>query len=186
MTNIWFLRMDKYNLGTQYDMSESNPFIYSVHGICGVENIEKKIIKKNKNKVFPKLLIDGRELRDLVRLIKQNLINDGSVDGEDIGKQRCDLAVWYWVAVMEYGDIVFVRNEQDKVFICRITGYVSEEFFNSHGCFRRPVNVLHEVTEENISEIIWNRTCGRKTIERNANEEVKIMVREYLKNNNLP
>lgn len=73
---------------------------------------------------------------------------------------------------MEAGDLVFVRNKQSKIYLCRVTGYISEEFFDKHGCFQRPVEILAEITEIMVPSEIWRRTQGRKTIERNAKNHI--------------
>jgi hypothetical protein len=176
MNNIWFLRTDKDNGSKNSDFSEENTFIYSDHGTCA----EDEVIRKNKHKIFPILDISNHELRKLVRSIKLELVASGKIDLSEPGKSRCDVAICYWIAVMDIGDIVFVRNKQNDVFICKITGYISEAFFDRTGAFQRSVEILQQVSSHSLHERIWNRTKSRKTIERNANTEIKELVLQYL------
>jgi len=182
--NIWFLRTDKDGYKEDFDISESNKFIYSAHGSCGHQS--NSTIQDHKSNIFPKLLISGEELRKSIRSIKQKLIEEGYFSGNETGKKRCDLFISYWVAIMNVGDIVFVRNKKQKIYICMITGYVSEELFDKEGIFQRPVEILNIVSSnssEQKTELgkILHRTLGRKTLDRNKQEEVKIFVDKYLK-----
>lgn len=188
MNNIWFLRTDKDGefVDEEFDISDTNKFIYSAHGICGYGG--KEIIQRNKIKIFPKLLIDDKELRRTVRDVKKELIEAGVIDVTKPGKEQCDLFIWYWIAVMNAGDIAFVRNKKQEIFICRIIGYVSEEFFDAgstldHPIFQRPVEILKKVSPDSSQEIeelkekeIWHRTLGHKTLEKNNKEEVNTSV----------
>ena len=165
--NIWFLRMDKYRLGEQC-LSESHEFIYSAHGSCGISDVAKKY----KNKIFPELTLNGKELAKLIRSIKEKLIRDKQISLDESGKRRCDIAIRYWLSVMKVGDLVFVRNKQNKVILSSVTNYISEEFFDTYGCFKRPVKIINEITESMVTPEIWRRTQGRKTIERNAKKHI--------------
>lgn len=177
MKNIWFIRTDKDG-HDNFDVTAESPFIYSLHGICGEANSH---ITKHKDKVFPKLVLGNEELLILVRTIKKQLIDDGIIDPSEGGKARCDLAIRYWIAIMEEGDIVFVRNKQQEVLVCKVTGYVSESFFDKNGSFQRPVEILGSLTKEPIYEEIWKRTKRRNTIERNANGVVRALVFDFLR-----
>ena len=181
MKNIWFLRTDKDDCNN-LDISESNPFIYSVHGICGGINIKK--IKEYKNNVFPRLLVSGYELRQFIREIKQDLISSKIISESDIGKKQCDLSICYWIAVMDTNDIVFVRNKNQEVFICQVSGYDSERIFDENGFFQRPVNILKKVSEHDLEKqkliTIWHRTLGRRTLEINKKDDVRKFVLNYL------
>ena len=176
MKNIWFIRTDKDGCD-QLDVTVKNPNIYSIHGICGDENY----IKKHKNKIFPKLVLNKEELSTLVKSIKNQLITDGLINKNDEGKKRCDYAILCWLDIMKEGDVVFVRNKKQEVLVCKIIGYVSEKFFDTHCFFQRPVEVLASLTKEPVYEKLWKRTLGRKTIERNANNEIKALVFDFLR-----
>jgi len=165
--NIWFLRMDKYTLEEDC-FSGSDTFIHSAHGSCG--NVD--IAKKHKGLFFPKLTKTGKELAKLIREIKEKLIEDDHISLEQSGKRRCDIAIRYWLSVMQIGDLVFIRNKQDKVVFARVTGYICEDFFDSYGCFKRPVEIISQINEQMIPAEIWRRTKGRKTIERNAKKHI--------------
>lgn len=175
MKNIWFIRTDKDGMD-EFDVTEESPFIYSMHGICG----DSRYVLEHKSKIFPKLILSESELRALVVTIKNQLIEDGEIGPEDGGKERCDLAIAYWLARMEEGDIVFVRNKQHVVIVCRITGNVSETFFDKNGFFQRPVEVLGYLKYEPKYDKLWKRTEGRKTMERNANWEIRTTVLDFL------
>jgi hypothetical protein len=176
MNNIWFLRTDRDNGSKSKDFSYDRPLIYSDHGTCS----KNEIVSKHKHKIFPTLDISGHELRKLVRSIKSELVEMDKINLSEPGKARCDVSICYWIAVMDIGDIVFVRNKQNTVFICEITGYISEAFFDETGGFQRPVEILQQVSSHSLHERIWNRTKSRKTIERNANVEIKELVLQYL------
>ncbi|MCX7097944.1 MAG: hypothetical protein NTV43_08590 [Methylococcales bacterium] len=182
--NIWFLRTDKDGWNENFDISESNEFIYSAHGSCG--NQKNRKIQDQKSNIFPKLLISGEILRKLVRLIKQELIEEGCFSGNEVGKKQCDSIICYWIAVMNIGDIVFVRNKKQDIYICKIAGYISEDFFDKTGAFQRPVEIVKKVSSNASQEKveldkIWQRTLGRRAIERNTREDVKVFVYNYLK-----
>ena len=113
MKNIWFLRTDKDKNGLEFDLSENYQFIYSDHGACrGNYDVEK--YKKN---IFPKLLVKGKELRKSIYEIKEQLIANGKINPNAEGKTQCDLFISYWVTEMMVGDIVFVRNKKQEVFL---------------------------------------------------------------------
>ena len=169
--NIWFIRMDKDGW-KDLDLNENSPYIYSAHGSCG----DLEVATKYKHLIFPKLSLSGKDLAKLVLDIKLSLVDAGKIKLEDSGKRRCDLAIRYWLSVMQAGDLVFVRTKQGKVILCRVTGYISEDFFMQQGCFKRPVNILGEITECMLPISIWNRTFGRKTIERNAEKVISSWV----------
>lgn len=170
MKNIWFIRSDK-NEGNLWDFTMDTKFIYSMHGSCVSHNSAEKYYKM----VFPKLAVSRNELMKLVRTIK----NEEGV----IGKLHCDLSIAYWLAVMDVGDIVFVRGSAEDVYVCAITGYVLESIFQAHGVFARPITLFKKTSIDSISPKIWNRTLGRKTIERNNNKEIESLVYEYLTSN---
>lgn len=176
MKNIWFIRTD--NDGHDHlDVTTDGKFIYSMHGVCG----DMDYFTEHKDKVFPKLKLNYEELKKLVHLIKDQLITDGKLNPEEFGKQRCDLAIGYWLAIMEEGDVAFVRNKQQEVIVCKIVGYVSEVFFEKNGFFQRPVEVLGRLKKEVKYEQIWARTKSRKTIERNKDIEDRALVSKFLK-----
>lgn len=186
MNNVWFLRTDRDSWDDNYDISENNKFVYSAHGSCGNQGNHE--IQKHKLNIFPELSISGQKLRELIRSIKQGLIDEGYFAADETGKEQCDLFICYWVAVMNIGDIVFVRNKKQEIFICKIIGYVSEEFFDKTGSFQRPVEILKKVSVDSSQEKeelnkIWHRTLGRRTLERNNREEVNTFVYNYLKDN---
>ena len=163
MDNIWFLRMDKDDL-EGYDLCPSSPYIHSVHGICG----DRELTLKQKEIIFPKLKLSNRELIEHIYDLKQQLVNDGQLDEKAPGKQRCDLAIRYWLKTMQVGDAVFVRNKVNQLFLCKIASYVREEFFDKHGCFQRKVSDLKLLDESHTPKEILDRTYGRKTIEKNV------------------
>ena len=165
--NVWFLRMDKYSLDNK-DFGEKNAFIHSAHGSCDAP----RLAKEHKDKVFPELALNGKDLAKLIRSIKYDLIKNGQISLEQSGKRRCDIAIRYWVSVMQVGDLVFVRNKQNKIILSRITDYISEVFFEDKGAFKRPVEIINEITESMVPSEIWERTKGRKTIERNAKKHI--------------
>ncbi|WP_029849761.1 hypothetical protein [Vibrio parahaemolyticus] len=172
--NIWFIRMDKDGW-KDLDLSENSPYIYSAHGSCG----DLDVATKHKHLIFPELSLSGKDLAKLVRDIKLSLVDAGKIKLEDSGKRRCDLAIRYWLSIMKAGDLAFVRTKKGKVILCRVTGYISEDFFMQQGCFKRPVQILAEITEDMVPSDIWNRTFGRKTIERNA----KKVISSWVENN---
>lgn len=176
MKNIWFIRTDKDGMDN-IDVTEQSPYIYSMHGICG----DSDYVKEYKSKIFPKLVLSESELRSLVISIKNQLIEDGKIDTEEKSKVRCDLAIANWLARMEEEDIVFVRNKQQKVIVGRVTGYVSKAFFDEHGFFQRPIEILAFLKNEHPYQKLWQRTNGRKTIERNANRKIRTSVLDFLK-----
>ena len=153
---------------SELDLNQDYKFIHSAHGSCGGVDVAKRY----KHMLFPELTLKGKELAKFIRTIKQKLIVNGLFDLEQSGKRRCDIALRYWLSEMKLGDLVFVRNKQGKVILCKITGYISEEFFDKRGCFQRPVEILSEIDESMVHSEIWNRTQGRKTIERNAKKHI--------------
>ena len=183
MKNIWFLRTDKDGRSIDSDISESNLFIYSDHGSCG--NQKKLIIQEYKKNIFPKLLVSTQELRSFIIGVKNKLVADGNISEDDVGKKNCDLFISHWINKMQEGDIVFVRNKKQEVFICKITGYITEKYFDLTGAFQRPVEVLKIISSDNQDEqkkleIVWHRTLGRKTLERNNDPDVKEIVSGYI------
>jgi len=178
--NIWFLRMDKDGWD-EFDLSENYKYIHSIHGSCRKPNGNLDLVHKHKNKIFPEFTLNGRVLARLVRSIKQKLIFEGKIDERQSGKRRCDIAIRYWLSVMDTGDLVFARNKQGKVILCRISGYISEDFFDRYGCFQRPVEIIKEITESMVPSEIWRRTQGRKTIERNAKNHITNLVENNYK-----
>ncbi|CAI8163738.1 MAG: Uncharacterised protein [Pseudidiomarina mangrovi] len=72
---------------------------------------------------------------DTIETIKQQLISNGDFNAKDPVKQRCDLAIRYWISKMQPGDVVFVRVEKQQVFLCEIIGYISVSFFRKFGYF---------------------------------------------------
>lgn len=186
--NIWFLRTDKDSDFVNPDISDISkeyPFIYSNHGICrGLQNKSK--IKKFKKNIFPTLCVNRKELKEFIHEVKEDMVNNGDIDKGD--KEKCDLFLSYWIVEMNIGDIVFVRNKEQKIFICKITGYISEKFFDEYCCIQRPVEILEEIFEDNKAlKTIMHRTKGRKTLERNDNDnsDVEKIVSDYLKSNHL-
>lgn len=184
MSNIWFLRTDKDNYNESIDISIETPFIYSLHGICRDIHQENVLIQEQKKNIFPELRIKGQELRKTVRFIKEDLIKNKVFADNGLGKKQCDLFIYYWVAVMQVGDIVFVRNKKQEVFICEITGYVLEEFFDNHGGFQRPVKILERISsnlalDKELSKI-WHRTLSRRTLEKNSQKYVSDIVFSYI------
>lgn len=146
------------------DLNSNHPYIHSTHGSCG----DLQIAMEYKDKIFPSLSFTGKELSKLIRSVKQRLISNGTINEEDTGKRRCDVVIRYWLSVMAVGDLVFARNKEGKVFLCEISGYISEQFFEERACFQRPVRIIKEITEGMVPEKIWKRTLGRKTVDRNA------------------
>ncbi|SHO57955.1 hypothetical protein [Vibrio quintilis] len=174
--NIWFLRMDKDGW-REIDLSESYSYIHSAHGSCG----DLDTALAHKDEIFPELRLNGKQLAKKIREIKENLAKEEKINLEQSGKRRCDLAIRYWLQVMKSGDLVFVRTKQGTVILCRVTGYISEEFFTKRGCFQRPVQILGEVAECMVPARLWRRTLGRKTIERNARKPISDWVAENYK-----
>jgi len=184
MNNIWFLRMDKDGRKEDFDMSESHQFIYSDHGSCGNQSDPK--IQNYKKNIFPKMSVSEKELRNFINETKIRLIDSGYINQDDLGKKQCDLFISYWICTMEIGDIVFVRTKKQEVFICQISGYVSEEFFDKYGSFQRPVKLLKKInTDTNELDAVLHRTLGRRALERNDKYDVKRIVSNFLKTNNL-
>ncbi len=181
MNNIWFIRTDKDGWN-DFDISEDSPFIYSMHGICGNQEYQK--VQDYKKNVFPKLLVSGHNLRNFVREVKQDLISIGQFGGEEIGKKQCDLFIYYWIAVMQIDDIVFIRNKKQEVFICQVTGYVLENTFDKFGIFQRPVKILKKISETDAERqkltTIWHRTLGRRTLEINRRHDTRDFIINYL------
>ncbi|UAB71684.1 hypothetical protein INR79_07250 [Vibrio sp. SCSIO 43132] len=165
--NIWFLRMDKDGWD-DLDLNQNYKYIHSAHGSCGGIDVAHRY----KSKLFPELVMRGKELANFIRKAKQKLIEKKLFSLEESGKRRCDIALRYWLLEMKEGDLVFVRNKEEKVILCKITGYISEEFYDRRGCFQRPVEIINEINESMVSSEIWRRTQGRKTIERNAKKHV--------------
>lgn len=173
MGNIWFLRMDK-NVLEDYQFCKHNPFIHSLHGSCEPQGKNSQYGER----VLPKPPVDRRELSELIESRKRELIERGGLRlGE---KPRCYLAIVYWLSEMKEGDFVLVKVAGETVFLCRITGYVSEEFFYEFGLFQRPVEILQQLSPSLVHEDLWRRTQGRKTIERNAKLHVKDQLRDHL------
>lgn len=178
MNNIWFIRTDKDYWTDCEDFSIQNPYIFSGHGSCGRKHIE---IDKLKGEVFPEPdNFNIKDLRQKICDIKQILIDRGDFDIKSTGKKKCDLFIAYWIAVMSIGDIVFIRNKKQEVYITKIKGYISESFFEHSGSFQRPVEVLGKVNSETSDERLWKRTIGRQTLVRNANNIIRELVESYL------
>lgn len=175
MENIWFIRMDKDWL-EGVDINENAPFIHSVHGSCG----QLEMAKKQKPFIFPSLSLDEKKLSTHIQSIKETLIKKGVIDDSLPGKQGCILAIRYWLSIMKEGDIVLVKNKLNTIYLCRVTGYVSEDFFDTHGCFQRPVKILQKVQKTSIHKDIWKRTQGRKTIERNKQKHITQLIKKHL------
>lgn len=179
MENIWFLRTDK--MTHIEDISLKNPFIYSQHGVCAKKEINNLPSVINfKNQIFPKVSISGHKIYDVITEIKEELIQKGIIEYEP---KQCNYTIWCWVSVMDIGDIVFVRNGFDSIYVCEISGYVSKEFLDKNGYFGRPVRILKEwkngVGTEEIKEIL-HRTVGRKTLEKNAKSIVTKLISEHI------
>jgi hypothetical protein len=179
MKNIWFIRTDKDDWSADFDISEKNESIYSAHGSCK----RNHIIDKHKKKILPSLSLSAIQLAELIREIKKELIAEELL--EDTEKKRCDVFITYWISTMSIGDIVFVRNKKQELYICKISGYISNYFFDEIGSFKRPVNILQKISQDSISDEILRRTTGRKTIERNANKNIRSLVVEFIKENDL-
>jgi len=154
------------------DLSEHYKYIHSAHGSCG----DLDMAMEHKDLILPRLTLSVKDLAKLIRSTKEKLIVSGRIDEKQSGKRRCDVAIRYWLSVMDTCDLVFVRNKKGKVVLCRVTGYISEKFFEERGCFQRPVEILQEITESMVPAEIWQRTQGRKTIERNAKKHVSDWV----------
>lgn len=168
---IWFLRTDKDDFSGMVDISNNAPYIYSAHGICALESPNHKPAKQG---IFPKLQLSEKEVRDLVHREKLIQVESGSFNSSDRGKTYCDVVICYWIAVMRCNDIVFVRNKQNDLYVCRISGYLSEDIFDKFGLFARPVEIIATIHPDNTNAIskfdgFWHRTLGRRTIERNRN-----------------
>ena len=172
--------MDK-SLIEDFKFCEETPFIYSNHGICG----DKALTLQYKNKLFPELQLTKPELKTAISDIKKVLVKDSRLNEKAFGKERCYIAILYWLSTMTVGDIVFVRTHLNEVFLCRVTDYISESFFDRYGRFQRPVQVLQKLSKTMISEGLWQRTAGRKTIERNAKKAINELVRKHLRKYNL-
>ncbi|KOP37710.1 hypothetical protein DBB36_13615 [Flavobacterium sp. WLB] len=179
MGNIWFLRTDK--MTHIKDISTDNPFIYSQHGVCAEKEINKlQSVIEFKKQIFPKALISGRQIRNIVYEIKNELIKDRYITYEP---KQCDYFIWCWISGMDIGDIVVVRNSKNEIFICEINDYVSEKFLDENGYFGRSVRIIKEWKKEaeatEIKEII-HRILGRRTLERNANNVVKKVIEKHI------
>lgn len=174
MNNIFFLRMDKEAL-KQHDLSPQYPYIHSIHGICG----ERELIKQQRNIIFPELELSERDLIGLIFKLKQKLIDEGQLDEKAPGKQRCDLAIKYWLKTMQVGDAVFVRNQANQLYLCKIASYVQEDFFYENGCFQREVTDMQLLKESSVPTEILDRTHGRKTIERNDCETIRAVFNSH-------
>ena len=203
INNIWFLRTDSFEWNKTIDSKYTDidtktwpeqlekkkrhlknkiiSYIYSAHGICA----DEPAVKQYKSNIFPELTKSPEELREDIRQIKQDLVKAGKLDLNEGGKKRCDVIICYWIADMGIGDIVFVRNQQNEVLICRITGYVLEDFFDKENAFAREVAILDRVTEQTVTANIWDRTKGRKALERNADEDIRTSVIKYMEDNDL-
>ena len=116
--------MDK-QAGEVFLSEGSEGVIFSDHGVCNPEKDE--VYKSYRNKLFPILRLTRDELALNVRDIKAKLIKNGYSDL--IKKERCDLAICYWIADMQVDDIVFVRTPQQRVFLCKIKSYICERCF---------------------------------------------------------
>lgn len=167
MKNIWFVRMD---LETHpWNFNSTNPYICSLHGSC----INRSILDKFKTQIFPKSFLNKYEIVSIVRKIK---------DEEGIkNKAMCDLVIAYWISIMNEGDIVFVRSQNNEVYIGILDGYLIESNYVKYGIFSRHVRILKKIEEKDIDPKIFKRTHGRKPIERNARHEINILVSEYMK-----
>lgn len=168
MKNIWFVRMD---LDTNpWNFDSNNPYICSLHGSC----INRSILNKIKTRIFPKSILNKYEIVSMVRKIKDE---EGITD-----KAMCDLVIAYWISIMNEGDIVFVRSQSNEVYIGFLDGYLIESNYVKYGIFSRPVRILKKVEEKEIDPKIFKRTHGRRPIERNARNEINILVSEYIEN----
>ncbi|MEZ8463877.1 hypothetical protein AB6D04_06420 [Vibrio splendidus] len=174
MKNIFFLRMDKDTVPTEPTFSNQHPYIHSVHGTCGNEDL----VREQGSIIFPKLEISERGLIERIYKLKQDLIENNELDGSAPGKQRCDLAIKYWLKTMQVGDFVFVRNQVNELYLCQVASYVQKCFFDKHGCFQRRVENIQLVDESSVPVEIIHRTYGRKTIEKNACKVVKAVFKE--------
>lgn len=173
MRNIWFVRMDKQDHNSEF-FEGGQSFIFSDHGTClpkGAESNERLI--GIRDKIFPNLMMSHRGVTELVQSIKAEYY----VNTE---KQRCALAVIYWISIMKESDVVVLRAKHDKVYLCEITDYIDEDVFNEEKRFARPVKVIKQLDSYTTSELIWNRTLGRKTVERNANSNIRRLTFEFL------
>ncbi|KQH86673.1 hypothetical protein [Vibrio furnissii] len=176
MKNIFFLRMDKDIVASDPTFSPQYPYIHSVHGTCG----NRELIKQQASIIFPRLELSERELLDRIYKLKQELIANDDLDEKAPGKQRCDLAIKYWLKTMQVGDVVFVRNQANQLYLCQVASYVQKGFFDEHGCFQRKVENVQLIDESSVPSEIINRTYGRKTIEKNACEAVKtVFVKHF-------
>ena len=179
---LWFLRTDKDNFDKKLDISESNEFIYSAHGSCGHQDIEE--IKAIRSNIFPVLKINETELRKYIQNIKSSFVKNQIIDLDEMGKKRCDLIITYWIVTMQPGDIVIVRNKDNNVYICEITGYINEDFYNTYGSFQRPVRIIDKITpavfHQHPLHEIQHRTCGRNTLQRNRQSTAHDKVISYI------
>ena len=172
--------MDKDDLNG-FDLTEKTPFIHSVHGSCG----NKELTSKYKQMIFPELSVSDQDLTKSVASIKRKLIESNDLNEFQLSKRRCDLAIRYWLSIMKVGDLVFVRNKINEVYLCKVSDYVSEKFFDSYGCFQRPVEILQKLSESMVHKELWHRTHSRKTIERNAKTAIVSLVKMHLKEHDL-
>ncbi|GHZ29127.1 TPA: hypothetical protein ACGF6R_003532 [Vibrio cholerae] len=175
MENIFFLRMDKDVVATDPIFSPQYPYIHTIHGTCD----NRELIKQQTKVIFPKLDLSERELLDCIYRIKQELINSHQMDENAPRKQRCDLAIKYWLKTMKIGDAVFVRSQDNQLYLCQVASYVQEKFFDEYGCFQRKVENVQLLDESSVPAEILNRTYGRKTIERNACEVVNVLFYKH-------
>lgn len=184
MKNIWFLRTDKDDWGADFDTTVSNPNIFSAHGSCV---IDQSILEEHENKFFPELNLSKQELKSLIYSVKSHLTKSGVLDTNEESKNRCDLTICNWIYDMEVGDIVFVRNKCSQIIICKINSYLSHAFLREHRAFQRGVKILDSLSISDKAQMeaiapILHRTAGRKTLEKNNNQEVRSFVQKFISN----
>jgi len=186
MKNIWFIRTDKDSRRKNdnfKDFSENNRKIFTEHGVCPKDvpvELQKKI-DDFKESLFPQPKnLNTMKIRRKVIEIKNDLVDSGCLELNEQGKKSCDRIIAYWIAEMAIGDIVFVRNVNQEVFVCKIEGYILEENLKEYDYFSRPVEILQRVEYGSVPEKLWKRTMGRSSLVRNADWKVKEHVLEYL------
>lgn len=166
MKNIWFVRMD---LNTHpWDFNEENPYICSNHGTCASD----EVFEYYKPMIFPNTVMSISDIRNCVKKIK---LEEGIEN-----KDGCDLAISYWILIMNKGDIVFIRNRINEVYLGIINSYLSEFNYQTHKRFSRHVNIIKRVDETLISKDVYKRTSSRKAIERNDDKIISEKVLSYV------
>ena len=131
MENIYPLRMDIAPVGEETPFWLTHQYIHTEHGVCSNTDIAGQYA----GRIFSELNISEHELLDTIETIKQQLISNDDFNAKDPVKQRCELAIRYWISKMQPGDVVFVRVEKQQVFLCEIIGYISVSFFRKFGYF---------------------------------------------------